>query len=95
MNKFIKAELLGAALGKQAALGLSESQMEALYSALNRVPRSAVGSLLGGSGTALYDILAGTKKNRLRRALLGAGLGGAGGLGLDLAQQYEIGRAHV
>ena len=89
MNKFIKAELLGAALGKQAALGLSESQMEALYSALNRVPRSAVvGSLLGGSGTALYDILAGTKKNRLRRALLGAGLGGAGGLGLDLAQQY-------
>ena len=89
MSRIIEAGLFGATLGKQAALGLSKEQMAALSSVLERVPRSAVvGSLLGGSGTALYDILAGTKKNRLRRALLGAGLGGAGGFGLDLANQY-------
>ena len=49
----------------------------------NEIPTSVgvplAGAALGGGGTALYDLVRGNKKNRLIRALAGAGLGGLAG----------------
>lgn len=47
------------------------------------------GAALGGGGMALYDWARGTKKNRLTRALAGAGLGGLAGLGVNEYRDYK------
>ena len=43
---------------------------------------SLAGAAIGGGGTAIYDWLKGTKENKLRRAMIGAGVGGLAGAGL-------------
>jgi hypothetical protein len=73
MSRFEKAAEFGAMMGKVAAV---PSPGE------SRLIGGAYGALLGGLGTAGYDLLRGNKKNRLRRALMGAGLGGVAGVGL-------------
>lgn len=67
----------------------AENTKQAMDDVTSKVLRSgALGAALGGGGTALYDYLAGTPKGRLRRALMGAGLGGVGGAGVGLMQSY-------
>ena len=55
------------------------------------LPSPAIGALLGagvgGGGTALYDLAVGNK-NKLRRALMGAGLGGAAGAASGAGYDY-------
>lgn len=79
MNRFEKAAEFGAMMGKVAAV---PSPGE------SRLIGGAYGALLGGLGTAGYDWLRGTKKNRLRRALMGAGLGGVAGVGLGQVASF-------
>mgnify|MGYP006919630190 FL=1 len=65
-----KAAAFGAMMGKRAV-------------ALNpMVLSSLAGAAIGGGGTAIYDWLKGTKENKLRRAMIGAGVGGLAGAGL-------------
>ena len=69
-NKLKKAAAFGAMMGKRAV-------------ALNpMVLSSLAGAAVGGGGTAIYDWLKGTKENKLRRAMIGAGVGGLAGAGL-------------
>jgi hypothetical protein len=70
MNRLQKAAAFGAMMGKRAV-------------ALNpMVLSSLAGAAIGGGGTAIYDWLKGTKENKLRRAMIGAGVGGLTGAGL-------------
>lgn len=70
MNRLEKAAAFGAMMGKRAV-------------ALNpMVLSSLAGAAIGGGGTAIYDWLKGTKENKLRRAMIGAGVGGLAGAGL-------------
>lgn len=70
MNKLEKAASFGAMMGKRAV-------------ALNpTILSSLAGAAVGGGGTAIYDWLKGTKENKLRRAMIGAGVGGLAGAGL-------------
>lgn len=73
MNRFEKAAEFGAMMGKRAG---DEGLLGSASSG------AGLGALVGGGGTALYDYLAGTKDNKLMRALTGAGVGG--GLGASL-----------
>ena len=69
-NRLEKAAAFGAMMGKRAV-------------ALNpMVLSSLAGAAIGGGGTAIYDWLKGTKENKLRRAMIGAGVGGLAGAGL-------------
>ena len=69
-NRLQKAAAFGAMMGKRAI-------------ALNpMVLSSLAGAAIGGGGTAIYDWLKGTKENKLRRAMIGAGVGGLTGAGL-------------
>jgi hypothetical protein len=70
MNRLEKAAAFGSMMGKRAV-------------ALNpMVLSSLAGAAIGGGGTAIYDWLKGTKENKLRRAMIGAGVGGLTGAGL-------------
>jgi hypothetical protein len=73
MNRLQKAAEFGAMMGKKAAAPTPTE---------SRLIGGAAGAIAGGLGTAGYDWLSGTKKNKLRRALMGAGLGGLTGVGL-------------
>ena len=73
MNRLEKAAAFGAMMGKRAAITTPTE---------SRLIGGAAGAIAGGLGTAGYDWLSGTKKNKLRRALMGAGLGGLTGVGL-------------
>lgn len=75
MNKFEKAASFGSMMGKMAAFSVSSPTDYRLIGGV-------AGALAGGLGTAGYDWLMGTKKHKLRRALIGAGLGGLGGVGV-------------
>ena len=63
----------------------------------NEIPTSVgvplAGAALGGGGTALYDLVRGNKKNRLIRALAGAGLGGLAGQGINEYADYKAEQA--
>ena len=65
-----RAEEFGRMMGKRA-VALSPTMLSSL-----------AGAAIGGGGTAIYDWLKGTKENKLRRAMIGAGLGGLAGAGL-------------
>jgi hypothetical protein len=65
-----QAEEFGRMMGKRA-VALSPTMLSSL-----------AGAAIGGGGTAIYDWLKGTKENKLRRAMIGAGLGGLAGAGL-------------
>lgn len=70
MTRLQKAAAFGHMMGKRAV-------------ALNpMVLSSLAGAAVGGGGTAIYDWLKGTKENKLRRAMIGAGVGGLAGAGL-------------
>jgi hypothetical protein len=75
MNRLEKAAAFGAMMGKQAAFTVANPTERRLIG-------GAAGALVGGLGTAGYDWLRGTKENKLKRALMGAGLGGLTGVGL-------------
>lgn len=75
MDRLEKAAAFGRMMGKRAALTPTES----------RLIGGAYGAIAGGLGTAGYDWLKGTKKNKLKRALMGAGLGGLTGVGVGHA----------
>lgn len=70
MNRLEKAASFGAMMGKRAA-ALSPTVLSSL-----------AGAAIGGGGTAVYDWLKGTKENKLRRAMIGAGVGGLAGAGI-------------
>lgn len=74
MNRFEKAAEFGAVMGKAA---VSPTVLSSL-----------AGAAVGGGGTAIYDWLKGTKKNRLRRALMGTALGGVTGAGLGQVASF-------
>ena len=69
-NRLEKAAAFGAMMGKRA-VSLSPTVLSSL-----------AGAAVGGGGTAIYDWLKGTKENKLRRAMIGAGVGGLTGAGL-------------
>lgn len=75
MNRLQKAAEFGAMMGKQAAFTVATPTE-------SRLIGGAAGAIAGGLGTAGYDWLRGTKENKLKRALMGAGLGGLTGVGL-------------
>jgi hypothetical protein len=75
MNRFVKAAAFGAMMGKRAAFTVANPTERRLIG-------GAAGALVGGLGTAGYDWLMGTKEHKLRRALMGAGLGGLTGVGI-------------
>jgi hypothetical protein len=75
MNRLQKAAEFGAMMGKQAAFTVANPTERRLIG-------GAAGALVGGLGTAGYDWLMGTKEHKLRRALMGAGLGGLTGVGI-------------
>jgi len=70
MNRLEKAAAFGAMMGKRAG-ALTPMALSSL-----------AGAAVGGGGTAIYDWLKGTKENKLRRAMIGAGVGGLTGAGL-------------
>ena len=94
MNRFEKAAEFGAMMGKRAGMASSAGRLAGMgisRSGILNNPTGAgagIGALVGGGGTALYDYLAGTEEGKLKRALIGAGVGGlTGGLA-----GYRIGR---
>ena len=80
MNRFEKAAKFGEMMGKQAVLGtaLGVAASKGLAPLAGGAAPALIGAGLGGGGTALYDLLVDNKnkKDRLKRALIGAGLGG-------------------
>ena len=87
MNRFEKAAEFGAVMGKRAGMASVAGRLAGIgisRSGILNNPTGAgagIGALVGGGGTALYDYLAGTEEGKLKRALIGAGVGGlTGGL---------------
>jgi len=76
MNRLEKAAAFGAMMGKRA-VALTPMALSSL-----------AGAAIGGGGTAIYDWLKGTKENKLRRAMIGAGVGGLTGAGLGQAASF-------
>lgn len=89
MNRFRESIAFGTRMGILSVKAAAHrKQAQALNIDINNpLHQGALGAAIGGGGTALYDLLAGTEDNKLQRALLGAGLGGAGGVGLGAVKR--------
>lgn len=92
MSRFSPSISFGTRMGILAVKAAAHQKQAVGVDLNNPLHQGLLGAAIGGGGTALYDLMAGTKKNRLLRMLTGAGLGGAGGVGLGaikrLADDY-------
>lgn len=103
LNSILLGGAVGGGVGLSKGIGSAirerskEAELKKIAAdpVLDKVLRSgALGAALGGGGTAIYDYLAGTPDGRLRRALMGAGVGGLGGAGVGLLQSYADQKAN-
>lgn len=87
MNRFRESIAFGTRMGILSVKAAAHRKQALNIDINNPLHQGALGAAIGGGGTALYDLLAGTEDNKLQRALLGAGLGGAGGVGLGAVKR--------